>query len=108
MMVFVIPHNFLAPLVPKIGGAFAKGCIGVSLIKGIEFKDGKPILISDLLQAEMAKAEGAPEVDMSVLMGANVANEVAKGDFAEATVGCHDLAIGTKWLKLFNTSDFKV
>ena len=108
MMVFVIPHNFLAPLVPKMEGAFAKGAIGCSLIKGIEFKDGKPILISDLLQNEMAKAEGAPKVDMSVLMGANVANEVAKGDFAEATIGCTDLANGKKWVSLFNTKDFKV
>ena len=24
MMVFVIPHNFLAPIVPKMGGAFSK------------------------------------------------------------------------------------
>ena len=45
---------------------------------------------------------------MSVLMGANVANEVAKGDFAEATVGCTDLAIGAKWVSVFNTPDFKV
>jgi len=89
-------------------GAFAKDAIGISLIKGIEFKDGKPILISDLLQDEMAKSEGSPKVDMSVLMGANVANEVAKGDFAEATIGCTNLANGKKWCKLFNTSDFKV
>jgi len=108
MMVFVIPHNFLAPIVPKMEGAFAKGAVGISLIKGIEFKDSKPALISDLLQIEMGKAEGSPKVDMSVLMGANVANEVAKGDFAEATIGCTDLAIGEKWVKLFNTSDFKV
>merc|ERR1712151_1142749 len=44
----------------------------------------------------------------SVLMGANVANEVAKGGFAEATIGCTSLDIGAKWVKLFNTSDFKV
>ena len=37
-------------------GAFAKGAVGISLIKGIEFKDSKPILISDLLAAEMKKA----------------------------------------------------
>jgi len=107
-MVFVIPHNFLAPIVPKMSGAFAKGAVGISLIKGIEFKDSKPILISDLLKVEMAKAEGAPEVSMSVLMGANVANEVAKGDFAEATIGCPKDEEGAEWVTLFNTSDFKV
>jgi len=108
MLVFVIPHNFLAPIVPKMEAAFAKDAVGISLIKGIEFKDGKPVLISDLLKEEMAKSEGAPQVDMSVLMGANVANEVAKGDFAEATIGCTALATGAKWCKLFNTADFKV
>ena len=111
MMVFVIPHNFLAPIVPKMEGKFAKGAIGCSLIKGIEFEkegDMKPILISDLLQDEMKKSDGAPVVDMSVLMGANVANEVAKGDFAEATIGCTKPENGLKWCKLFNTKDFAV
>ena len=60
MMIFVIPHNFLAPIVPKMMGAFAKGAVGISLIKGIEFKDSKPILISDLLAAEMKKARPLP------------------------------------------------
>merc|ERR1719198_2291686 len=92
-------------------GKFAEGAVGCSLIKGIEFeKEGefKPILISDLLKAEMAKSEGAPQVSMSVLMGANVANEVAKGDFAEATVGCPNAEEGAAWCKVFNTPDFKV
>jgi len=103
MMVFVIPHNFLAPVVPKMENAFAPDAVGISLIKGIEFKDQKPVLISDLLQEAMGG-----KINMSVLMGANVANEVAKGDFAEATIGCTDLSIGEKWVKLFNTKDFKV
>merc|ERR1712087_61195 len=108
MLVFVVPHNFLAPIVPKMEGAFADGAVGISLIKGIEFEQGRPVLISDLLQKEMSKSEGKMPVDMSVLMGANVANEVAKGDFAEATIGCTELSIGAKWVKLFNTPDFKV
>merc|ERR1719163_623533 len=62
-MVFVIPHNFLAPVVPKMENAFAPNAVGIS---------------------------------------------VAKGDFAEATIGCTDLTIGAKWVKLFNTPDFKV
>jgi len=41
-------------------------------------------------------------------MGANVANEVAKGDFAEATLGASSVEDGLKWCKLFNTTDFAV
>merc|ERR1719487_2245791 len=83
--------------------AFDKDAVGISLIKGIEFKDSKPVLISDLLKEAMGGS-----VDMSVLMGANVANEVAKGDFAEATIGCPNAEQGLKWCKLFNTDDFSV
>ena len=79
-----------------ICGLRRPNAVGISLIKGIEFDNGRPVLISDLLKKELAKAEGNPNVDMSVLMGANVANEVAKGDFAEATIGCTDMAVGAK------------
>ena len=71
-------------------GAFATNAIGISLIKGIEFdKSGKfePILISDLLQKEMKKGiTGDWDVDMSVLMGANVANEGALAALGSATL----------------------
>ena len=108
MMIFVIPHNFLAPIVPRMQSAFSKDAVGISLIKGIEFEGGKPILISDLLQKAMRKGVGNPTIDMSVLMGANVASEVAKGDFAEATIGCADPEVGARWAALFDTPDFKV
>ena len=107
LLVFVLPHQFLGRICPQMT-TMAKGCRALSLIKGIEFEDGRPVLISDLLQKEMAKSEGSPQVDMSVLMGANVANEVAKGDFAEATIGCTNIETGKKWVNVFNTSDFKV
>merc|ERR1712157_11067 len=56
----------------------------------------------------MGGISGNWSVEMSVLMGANVANEVAKGDFAEATVGAPNPEQGLKWCKLFNTPDFAV
>ena len=69
MLVFVLPHQFLGRISPKITG-MAKGCRALSLIKGIEFSDSEPLLISGMIKDEMKG------MDVSVLMGANVANEV--------------------------------
>ena len=46
-----------------------RGCRALSLIKGIEFEEGGPILISNMIKDAMNG------MDVSVLMGANVANE---------------------------------
>merc|ERR1711937_50600 len=40
--------------------------------------------------------------------GANVANEVARGDFCEATVGATDAETGAVFKMLFNTKSFRV
>jgi glycerol-3-phosphate dehydrogenase (NAD+) len=45
---------------------------------------------------------------VSVIMGANVANEVARGDFCEATVGATDAETGAVFQMLFNTKAFSV
>ena len=41
------------------------------MIKGFDFVDGKPFLLSEVIEKELG-------IECSVLMGANVANEVAK------------------------------
>ena len=101
LLVFVLPHQFLGRICPQMT-TMANGCRALSLIKGIEFEEGGPILISNMIKDAMSG------MDVSVLMGANVANEVAKGDFAEATIGCDSKENGAKWCKLFNTDDFSV
>lgn len=60
------------------------------------------MLISDLIKKEMGG------MDISVLMGANVANEVAQDQFCESTVGSRDVANGTVWKKLFDWETFRV
>ena len=46
---------------------------------------------------------------VSVLMGANLAGEVAKGAFCETTVGCSKLETSGKvYKKLFQTPNFRV
>ena len=76
----VLPHQFLVKLLPTIKAQINKGCIAVSLIKGFDFVDGRPFLLSEVIEHEIG-------IECSVLMGANVANEVALDQFCEATIG---------------------
>merc|ERR1712232_1121214 len=58
----------------------APGAIGCSLIKGVDFDEHGIVLVSDQIREKLG-------INVSVLMGANVANEVGKEAFAEATLG---------------------
>jgi glycerol-3-phosphate dehydrogenase (NAD+) len=80
MVCFCLPHQFLKPIMPKIKESVSPGAKLLSAIKGIDFDDQGVVLISDLLR------EGL-EADCSVLMGANVANEMASDAFCETTIG---------------------
>ena len=64
----MLPHQFLGRICPQMT-TMANGCRALSLIKGIEFEEGGPILISNMIK------EAMDGMDVSVLMGANVANE---------------------------------
>jgi len=57
-------------------GHTAPGCIAVSLIKGVEFDDKGIVLISSILSKELKG------MDVSVLMGANLAWEVPRTPYA--------------------------
>lgn len=61
------------------------------------------VLISDLIRAGLGG-----HVDVAVLMGANVADEVAEGQFCEATVGHHNASSGALWRDAFDTATFRV
>jgi len=102
VLIFVLPHQFLPRIMPSIKDAgIAPGCMGLSLIKGIDFNEKGVVLISDIIRAGLG-------IDVSVLMGANVANEVAKDEFCEATIGFKVPENGATLQKLFNTGCFRV
>lgn len=93
LLIFVLPHQFLPPLLKKIRNVVHPSCRGVSLIKGMDFdmKTKSPVLISRSIEQAMKK-EGSNsnnKFSCGVLMGANVANEVAQGQVCETTLACN-------------------
>merc|ERR1719217_567433 len=70
-------------MMPTIKANAAPGVKALSAIKGIDFDDKGIVLISDIIRAELG-------ADCSVLMGANVANDMASDAFCETTIGYKD------------------
>merc|ERR1719231_392363 len=101
MVCFCLPHQFLKPLMPKIKASVAPGAKVLSAIKGIDFNDEGIVLISDILRAELG-------ADCSVLMGANVANDMASDAFCETTIGYKDAANGELFRLAYDDPALKV
>ncbi|KAJ1627019.1 NAD-dependent glycerol-3-phosphate dehydrogenase C-terminus-domain-containing protein [Pavlovales sp. CCMP2436] len=101
MIVFCTPHQFLKPMIKTVKPGLGKNPKALSAVKGIDFDDKGIVLISDLIRAELG-------CDTSVLMGANVANEMAKDEFCETTIGYTDQANGDLFKLAFHDPTFNV
>jgi len=102
IMVWVLPHQFVPKIVQSMGKP-KPGSMSVSLIKGgLELEGGKLGLCSDVLRKLLGH-------NVSVLMGANLANEVAQGQFCEATLGTDaPLQDQATLVKLLHCPSFRV
>jgi len=101
ILIWVLPHQFVARTVQNMGPV-KQGAVSVSLIKGgLELEGGKLGLCSDLLRKLLGH-------EVAVLMGANVANEVAAGEFCEATLGIQSEDHKATLVKLFDCQTFRV
>ncbi|KAL6587442.1 hypothetical protein OROMI_000420 [Orobanche minor] len=102
LLVFVTPHQFMEDVCKRLVGKIRKDAEAISLTKGMEFKREGPCMISTLISENLG-------INCCVLMGANIANEIAVEKFSEATVGYRkSKEIAEKWIQLFSTSYFKV
>jgi len=97
LLIFVLPHQFLPPLLERICSVVHPTCRGVSLIKGMDFDDTSktPVLITQQIEKAMRRSKSLRKFTCGALMGANVADEVAKGQVCETTLAC-DYGKGSK------------
>jgi glycerol-3-phosphate dehydrogenase (NAD+) len=101
MLVFVTPHQFISRVCKDLHGKLAPGAKAISLIKGMDVTPTGFQLISGVINREL-------KIDCSVLMGANIANEIAVEKFSEATVGYSNKENGELWRQVFHTPYFHV
>lgn len=102
LVIIAVPHEYLhTAMYTKILSGCAPNCRVCSLVKGLDVVDGRPALISDRMRRDLLG------LDVAVLMGANLASEVANGEFCEATLGTNVPEDGPIWQRVFNTEAFR-
>ncbi|XP_063071162.1 glycerol-3-phosphate dehydrogenase [NAD(+)], cytoplasmic-like [Engraulis encrasicolus] len=101
ILIFVIPHQFINRVCETIKGHLKPDAVGMSLIKGVDEGPEGLKLISDVIREKLG-------ITMTVLMGANLANEVAEDKFCETTIGCKCKETGAVLKSLMQTKNFRV
>ncbi|KAK6913042.1 Glycerol-3-phosphate dehydrogenase, NAD-dependent, C-terminal [Dillenia turbinata] len=102
VLVFVTPHQFMEGICQRLVGKIKPDVEAISLIKGMEVKMEGPCMISSLISDQLG-------INCCVLMGANIANEIAVEKFSEATVGFREnKEVAERWVQLFSTPYFQV
>jgi glycerol-3-phosphate dehydrogenase (NAD+) len=102
VLVWVLPHQFIPRSANSVKDVIDPSAMSISMVKGGVDIDANGMKLCSETIAEIVGH------DVSVIMGANVANEVARGDFCEATVGATDPIKGELFRQLFNTKTFSV
>lgn len=101
ILVFVVPHQFIRGLCKSLKGKIKPTALGISLIKGLDISENGLQLISTVLRTELS-------IPCAVLMGANIAPEVARENFCEATIGCKDAKQGQLLKEVMQTPYFRI
>lgn len=79
LLIFNLPHQFLPRICSQLKGKLKPTCRGISCLKGLEVNKDGVKLLSQSITDELGIACGA-------LSGANLAPEIARGQWSETTV----------------------
>lgn len=103
LVIVVLPHQFVARACATLAGRVAPNARAISLVKGLDLEsgDGGVALVSDTIRRALG-------IDVAVLMGANLANDVARELFSESTLGGRDTANLAVWRAVLETPYFQL
>lgn len=104
LIVFVTPHQFLHTVIAelkRVPGAILPGARAVSAIKGVEVHGTDITTFADVIETELG-------IPCSALSGANIALEVALGQFCETTIGTPNTDDAALWHAVFDNESFRV
>lgn len=102
ILVFVVPSQYVKNFCASLLGKIKPTAVAISLIKEFDKAENGGIdLISHIISRHL-------KIPCSVLMGANVVNEVAEGKFCETTIGCRDIKYGKVLKNIFQAENFRV
>ncbi|XP_042500818.1 glycerol-3-phosphate dehydrogenase [NAD(+)]-like [Macadamia integrifolia] len=102
MLVFVTPHQFMEGICNELVGKIRGDVEAISLIKGMEVTTEGPHMISTFISQHLG-------INCCVLMGANIADEIAAEKLSEATIGYREnKEVANRWAQLFATPYFLV
>ncbi|KAK9830276.1 hypothetical protein WJX72_010765 [[Myrmecia] bisecta] len=96
-----VPHQFVHGICKQLQGHVSQDAIAVSLTKGMRVRPEGPQLISEMVRNYL-------RIDCSVLMGANIAQDIASEQLSEATIGYTILANAEVLKRVFETHYFYV
>ncbi|KAI8927281.1 NAD-dependent glycerol-3-phosphate dehydrogenase N-terminus-domain-containing protein [Entophlyctis helioformis] len=102
LLVFVIPHQFVKGVCEQLKSKIHPNARAISLIKGVDSGGQSGLnLISDIIKESL-------QIDVAVLMGANIASEVAQEKFCESTIGYSNRENAETFRKVFHSHYFRV
>jgi len=100
--IVALPGQFLEEALEVLNEALDPNCIIVSLIKSLKLESGRVVPYSEVLRTALRNRP------VAVLMGPNLYKEMARDEFAEATIACTHKDLWQTLQKLFETRLFHV
>lgn len=107
IIIFILRQQFLGNICEQMQGAIKRNAIAISLTKSLYHGEKGNEATVELKCASDVIYEKL-NLKASVLMGPNLADEIAKEKFSETTIACPDTELWTMWKELFHCKYFNV